>query len=100
MRKIFNGVLTYDDNGDYMIGEENLCEYLARDVQLRNDMSVVINSNESGETVASGQLKVGYDKYLVIDWFVGSFPLGLWLFEHTGEDMNIVITTNDKGMES
>lgn len=97
MRK-FTGTLILDDNNDYILSGDNLSTYLHH-IYMSN-VSNYIEIEIKDTRKAKGDLYLQRDMFGVYDYFVGQFALGLWLHNHTGEEMTITIKYAKEESES
>ena len=97
MRK-FMGTLILDDNNDYILSGDNLSTYLHH-IYMSN-VSNYIELEIKDIQKAKGDLYLQRDMFGVYDYFVGQFALGLWLHNHTGEEMTITIKYAKEETES
>lgn len=97
MRK-FMGTLILDDNNDYILNGDNLSTYLHH-IYMSN-VSNYIELEIKDIQKAKGDLYLQRDMFGVYDYFVGQFALGLWLHNHTGEEMTITIKYTKEESES
>jgi hypothetical protein len=97
MRK-FTGTLILDDNNDYILSGDNLSTYLHH-IYMSN-VSNYIELEIKDVQKAKGDLYLQRDMFGVYDYFVGQFALGLWLHNHTGEEMTITIKYAKEESES
>ena len=97
MRK-FTGTLILDDNNDYILSGDNLSTYLHH-IYMSN-VSNYIELEIKDVQKAKGDLYLQRDMFGVYDYFVGQFALGLWLHNHTGEEMTITIKYTKEESES
>ena len=97
MRK-FTGTLILDDNNDYILSGDNLSTYLHH-IYMSN-VSNYIELEIKDTRKAKGDLYLQRDMFGVYDYFVGQFALGLWLHNHTGEEMTITIKYAKEESES
>ncbi len=97
MRK-FTGTLILDDNNDYILSGDNLSTYLHH-IYMSN-VSNYIELEIKDTRKAKGDLYLQRDMFGVYDYFVGQFGLGLWLHNHTGEEMTITIKYTKEESES
>ena len=97
MRK-FTGTLILDDNNDYILSGDNLSTYLHH-IYMSN-VSNYIELEIKDIRKAKGDLYLQRDMFGVYDYFIGQFALGLWLHNHTGEEMTITIKYAKEESES
>lgn len=97
MRK-FMETLILDDNNDYILNGDNLSTYLHH-IYMSN-VSNYIELEIKDTRKAKGDLYLQRDKFGVYDYFIGQFALGLWLHNHTGEEMTITIKYTKEESES
>ena len=97
MRK-FMGTLILDDNNDYILSGDNLSTYLHH-IYMSN-VSNYIELEIEDIQKAKGDLYLRRDMFGVYDYFIGQFALGLWLHNHTGEEMTITIKYTKEESES
>ena len=97
MRK-FMGTLILNDNNDYILSGNNLSTYLNH-IYMSN-VSNYIELEIKDTRKAKGDLYLQRDMFDVYDYFVGQFALGLWLHNHTGEEMTITINYAKEETES
>ena len=97
MRK-FMGTLILDDNNDYILSGDNLSTYLHH-IYMSN-VSNYIELEIKDIQKAKGDLYLRRDMFGVYDYFIGQFALGLWLHNHTGEEMTITIKYTKEESES
>lgn len=97
MRK-FTGTLILDDNNDYILSGDNLSTYLHH-IYMSN-VSNYIELEIKDIQKAKGDLYLRRDMFGVYDYFIGQFALGLWLHNHTGEEMTITIKYTKEESES
>ena len=101
MRK-FMGTLILDDNNDYILSGDNLSTYLNHIYMsnVSNYIELEIKDDKNYIQKAKGDLYLQRDMWDVYDYFVGQFGLGLWLHNHTGEEMTITIKYTKEESES
>lgn len=92
------GTLILDDNNDYILSGDNLSTYLHH-IYMSN-VSNYIELEIKDTRKAKGDLYLQRDMFGVYDYFVGQFALGLWLHNHTGEEMTITIKYAKEESES
>jgi len=97
MRK-FMGTLILDDNNDYILSGDNLSTYLHH-IYMSN-VSNYIELEIKDTRKVKGDLYLRRDMFGVYDYFIGQFALGLWLHNHTGEEMTITIKYTKEESES
>ena len=97
MRK-FTGTLILDDNNDYILSGDNLSTYLHH-IYMSN-VSNYIELEIKDTRKVKGDLYLRRDMFGVYDYFIGQFALGLWLHNHTGEEMTITIKYTKEESES
>ena len=97
MRK-FTGTLILDDNNDYILSGDNLSTYLHH-IYMSN-VSNYIELEIKDTRKVKGDLYLRRDMFGVYDYFIGQFALGLWLHNHTGEEMTITIKYAKEESES
>ena len=97
MRK-FMGTLILDDNNDYILSGDNLSTYLHH-IYMSN-VSNYIELEIKDTRKVKGDLYLRRDMFGVYDYFIGQFALGLWLHNHTGEEMTITIKYAKEESES
>lgn len=88
MRK-FTGTLILNDNNEYIVNGDNLSTYLHH-IYMSN-VSNYIELEIKDTRKAKGDLYLQRDMFDVYGYFVGQFALGLWLHNHTGEEVAITI---------
>ena len=92
------GTLILDDNNDYILSGDNLSTYLHH-IYMSN-VSNYIELEIKDTRKVKGDLYLRRDMFGVYDYFIGQFALGLWLHNHTGEEMTITIKYTKEESES
>lgn len=101
MRK-FRGNLILNDNNDYILNGDNLSTYLNHIYMSNVDNHIELEIKDDTNYIqkAKGDLYLQRDMWGIYDYFVGQFALGLYLHNHTGEEMTIAIKYAKEESES
>jgi len=86
MRVTFlSGILTKDENNNYIINNQNLSQILRE--HYGGNVTVAIDND-----IFKGSLFINSDACGVYDWMVGNQPLGIYLRNSIGNNISITIT--------
>lgn len=98
VKKEFSGKMILDDNNDYILDFKNLSSLL-NSIYMQNFIdwiNITIEDATGFKVVADGELHLRRNKYDIYDWYVGEFDLGTYLFDHTEENLKIIVSTKEE----
>ena len=101
--KSFKGILVLNDKNEYILNKENLSECLNRIYMsnVNNFIDIQIQVKDRAKKISEyGELYLQQALCGIFDYFVNDFALGLYLYNHTGEEMTINIKYTKEETES